>query len=211
MTNRTLPIKQLLKDEFATTKKHFPLFVKILLIMVAISAGSHIVANIMENKDNGVLTIIGAVLAFGFWILQLITDLGLLRISLSIVDGKKAQVSDLFFTKENVLFRYFLSSTLYGIGAIVGLICFIIPGIVFGLATHFYPYFVLEGQGPIQALKSSISLTKGVRWYLFRFALALGLLNLVGALLLLIGLLFTIPISILAAARIFRHLQKHQG
>lgn len=51
---------------------------------------------------------------------------------------------------------------------IIGLILFIIPGIIFSIAFSQAIYFVLiDGLGPIAALKSSWNLTKGKRRFLF--------------------------------------------
>jgi uncharacterized membrane protein len=70
-----------------------------------------------------------------------------------------------------------------------------------------YGYVIVDrGLGPIDALKRSAAITHGARLALFGFAIVLMLLNIVGALALLIGLFVTIPISMVAMAYVYRKL-----
>jgi uncharacterized membrane protein len=83
----------------------------------------------------------------------------------------------------------------------------IVPGIIFFIMFQYYGYFIVDKKmGPVEALKASAALTKGVRWKLFGFGLVIGLLNIGGALLLLLGLFVTIPVSQMAIAHVYRKL-----
>lgn len=91
---------------------------------------------------------------------------------------------------------------------IIGLILLIVPGIIAMLMFVFTPYLVVERKmWPIEAMKESARITKGHRMNLFVLMLMLLGLNIVGALFLLIGLLVTIPISMLAVAHAYRTLE----
>jgi uncharacterized membrane protein len=71
----------------------------------------------------------------------------------------------------------------------------------------FVPYIVIDrGLGPIEAMKESWRVTKGHKWQLFLLFLALIGLNILGAIALIVGLLVTIPITMLAAAHAYRTL-----
>ncbi len=59
---------------------------------------------------------------------------------------------------------------------------------------------------PISALKESVRITKDVRFKIILFILLLCLLNLAGAVLLFVGLLVTIPLTMLALMHIYRSL-----
>jgi uncharacterized membrane protein len=61
--------------------------------------------------------------------------------------------------------------------------------------------------GPVEALKQSGALTQGAKWNLFLFGLLLCGVNLLGALVLLIGLFATIPTTMVATAYAYRRLQ----
>jgi uncharacterized membrane protein len=68
-------------------------------------------------------------------------------------------------------------------------------------------YIVLEDHiKPIPALKKSVALTKGHRMKIFECVFAAILINIAGALVVLIGLLFTIPLTMIAFALIYKKL-----
>jgi uncharacterized membrane protein len=67
------------------------------------------------------------------------------------------------------------------------------------------PFIVIERAfGPIEAMKESHRLTYGHKWKLLGFTLLLLLINLLGALALIVGLLVTIPVSTLAFVHAYR-------
>ena len=65
-----------------------------------------------------------------------------------------------------------------------------------------------KGLPPIEALRESARLTKGKRWKLLGFAVCMILLNILGAIALGVGLLVSMPISMLATMRAYRALSK---
>jgi len=63
---------------------------------------------------------------------------------------------------------------LYTLITLVGTILLIIPGIIWGIKFQFFGYFIVDkGLEPIEALKRSAAITKGVRWSLLFLALSL--------------------------------------
>lgn len=58
----------------------------------------------------------------------------------------------------------------------------------------------------VAALRRSAEITRGNRWQLFGFLIVLLLLNIVGLLALVIGVLITSAVSILALAHVYRRL-----
>lgn len=139
------------------------------------------------------------------WIIKMIVDLGTINISLKIVENKKAVFADLLCYKP--LLDYTFASLIYFVIIILGLICLIIPGIIFSIRLQFYSYLIVDlGLGPIEALKKSWEMTKGKVWNLFLLGALLMLLNLAGMLLFLVGLVATTPISMIAMAKVYRKL-----
>jgi uncharacterized membrane protein len=90
---------------------------------------------------------------------------------------------------------------------LLGLAC--LPILVYVIVMFMFAPFVIvdRGVGPIEALKESKSLTEGVRWELFLFWAALVVLNILGLVALLIGLLITYPVSSMATNYVYRKLQ----
>lgn len=76
----------------------------------------------------------------------------------------------------------------------------------------FSTFLVVDrGLGPLDALKTSMELTKGNRWPLFGFALLTALIVALGVLALGVGLLVAIPIVGLATAYAYRLLSGVPG
>ena len=83
------------------------------------------------------------------------------------------------------------------------------PGIIFACVFGFYGFVIAErgdGVGVIESLQRSADVTRGHRWQLFGLGVVLFLINVVGALLFLVGLIFTLGISLLAWAYTYRTL-----
>lgn len=141
----------------------------------------------------------------GFFASMLIS-LGWIRVSLEVTRGVKPEVGDLF--KFDGYGPYILASLLFALGFYVGLILCIIPGIIFAVAFGFYGFVIAErGVGVMDSLKESADLTRGNRWQLFGLGIVLLLINFVGALLCGIGLIFTLGITIIAWAYVYRTLR----
>ena len=104
--------------------------------------------------------------------------------------------------------QYLAVKILTGIIVFVGFILLVVPGIIAALMLMFGNYLVVDkGLGPIAAMKESMRITKGSRWKLLLFVLALAILNIVGALCVLVGLLVTIPVTMLAMVHAYRTLE----
>jgi uncharacterized membrane protein len=99
------------------------------------------------------------------------------------------------------------ASILVGIIVIVGLILLVIPGVIAAVALVFATFLVLDkNMSPIEALKESMRITKGRRLSIAGLLIVLGLLNILGFLLLAVGLLVTVPVSLIALVHAYRTL-----
>lgn len=122
-------------------------------------------------------------------------------------DTETATIGDAW---QPQLFWPFLgASLLIGIMVFIGLLIFVIPGIIVAMVFYFTTYIVVDKNlGPINALKESARITEGHRWRLFLFSLAVVGINLVGALVFFVGLFITVPITALALIHIYRTLEQ---
>lgn len=152
----------------------------------------------------------GFVLRIVLLLVTMVITLGWMNIGLKIVDGKPTKITDLFPIDQRI-FNYIIGSIVYFVIVIVGYLLLIVPGIILGIKYSLYGYFILEGAGPIEALKLSGQATQGAKADLFALNLLLFLINLAGMLALLIGLLATIPATIIAQAYAYRKLQAQLG
>lgn len=88
-------------------------------------------------------------------------------------------------------------------------VLFILPfalgAVYFGIKYGFYSYPITDHHAnAIDSLRISSELTKGIK--LIGFGIVLGLINVLGALALVVGLLLTIPTTLLAMAHVYRQL-----
>ena len=148
--------------------------------------------------------------AFGVWaigfILSSLVSLGLVRITLKIAEDKGVNFKDLI-GEAHLLVTYIIAQILSTLAIGLGLVLFIIPGIIAGLGLMFVQYVIVDKElGAIDALKESWKMTKGYKFKLLLFVFALVALNILGAIALMVGLLVTAPISIVATAYVYKKL-----
>jgi uncharacterized membrane protein len=129
------------------------------------------------------------------------------KIGLGFVDRKPSDFADLY-SGYTYFWKMLGTGILYFLIVLAGTILLIIPGIYWAVRYRFSMYAVIdEGLGPVDAIKRSGQLTRGVWWHLFLFYLVMIGINIIGTCLCIIGLLFAIPVMIVAEAYIFRSLK----
>lgn len=69
-------------------------------------------------------------------------------------------------------------------------------------------FAVIDGARTLVSLRTSATLVRGQVWRLLGFFAVLALLNIAGALFFLVGLLVTVPVSMLAYAHVYHQLQR---
>lgn len=146
----------------------------------------------------------GAILGF---VLSALVNLGWARIGLLRSDGREGSFEAFFGTMGRIV-TYIFASILAFVAVGVGFALLVIPGIYLAVKLSLFSFVIVDDPqaGPMDALKESWRLTDGVWWQLFLFYLVTGLINTLGAVLVGVGLLVTIPLTIIAWARVFRSL-----
>ena len=169
------------------------------LVVGSISVG--IDASLTGSLDE--TTAAGAVVD---WIPSTLISMGVAAFYLKAHDTTDA-VSLSLLWHPHPFWKYFAATIVVWIGIILGLILLIVPGIIFALMFMFATIIVIDRErGPIEAMKESMRITRGHKWPLLGFALVLVLLNVLGLLALGVGLLVSIPVSLLAFVHAYRTL-----
>lgn len=172
------------------------------LIILFINFVPSIILNFLPKDFVFPTLILGGI----FFVVTQVVNIGSIFIYLSVAKGEKGNFGDLLSHYE-FFFSFVVASILSFVVILVGLILFIIPGIILAIRLSFWAYALVEGNlGPIAALKESWRITKGQTINLSIFYLLLGLLNLVGLLALGVGLFITTSITQLATVFVFRKL-----
>lgn len=179
-------------------KANFWFFVGLIVINIVINA----IPGLFQNANQLVLMIINLAAA----VVNVIITIGMMKISLKFVNGEKAEYADLF-NGYQLFWGYLGAAILYGIMVFLGTLLLVIPGIILALMFGLFGYVIVSKQlGPIYALKRSAAVTAGARWQMFLFVLVAILMNIAGAICLLVGLLATVPTTMVAAAYIYKKL-----
>ncbi len=141
-----------------------------------------------------------------FYAVNMIVGMGIIKVSLKLVDGQKPEYSDLYASYP-LFWSYLAASVLFGIMAGIGYMLLIIPGIIVSLQFGMFGYLVIDkGSAAIQSLQQSSKVTNGAKWNLFGLGLLSILINIIGLLLLGIGLIATVPTTLVAWAYAYRKL-----
>lgn len=137
-----------------------------------------------------VLGLVGIVISF-------IVQAGVWRAGLAVTRGGQPAVSQ--FTETDNLGPYILTSIVVGLGAAVGFLLCIIPGIIWLIFTAYAPLLALDkGAGPGDAISQSINWVKSQFAVVGVLLLVCWLLYWVGLILCCVGLLVTIPVALVA-------------
>lgn len=168
--------------------------------IVLVAAIIQVVLNFVLSSDNIVFSLIFSVVV---GVVSLLIQAALVRGALHEVDGIKPAFGS-FFQFGNVA-AVIIAGILVGIATSIGFVLLIIPGIVITFFTWWTFQFVIDrGDEPIPAIKASAQAIASNGGTLFVLALALVGINIVGALLFLVGLLASIPITIIAGTYAYR-------
>jgi len=152
-----------------------------------------------------------ALVAFVSWVLSIVVTLGIMRLGLRFVDGGRGELADLF-ANIPLIVSYLIASIIVAIIVTVGFLLLVIPGIYLGLRLQFYPWSIIDKEsGPVGSVEHSWTITRGSAWQLFLFAIVLFFVNVLGLLALGVGLLVTVPLSLVAFAHVYRSLEGSTG
>ena len=175
----------------------------LLLITLVIIVIDVIISGIGQATGNNVVAALFSLIG---WIVGLWLAFGLIRATIAVTKGERPEVAMLFETEG--LGPYILASILFGIGVAIGIVLCVIPGIIFAVVYHFYGYVIVENPatGAIDSLKKAADISRGHRWELFGLFIVLILINIVGVIACLVGVLFTAGISAVAVAYAYRSL-----
>lgn len=192
-------IQDCLAAGWATFKRRPGFFVLITLLALVIDG---IASGILDAAagDSALLKLLAVLVHL---VVQSVVGLGMSRVTLHAVDDVDATSLHDAWEPQYIL-PFLGASILFSVMVGLGFVFLIIPGVILAVVFGFWPYPIAEGAGPINALSYSRLITKGHRWQIFFFFLVLFLVNVLGFIVLVVGLLVSIPVSALAMAHAYR-------
>jgi uncharacterized membrane protein len=230
MPRKSFSYSEVLGFGWRVMKSNFWFFVGVTIVVSLISFSGQIAGGIMTRHQK-VISPFWFFAALGVsFIIQIIVRIGLVKIALGFCDSQKPRFSTLFKGLDCFL-RYIVTGLLYGLIISGASIACVLPLVLLTEVLHnpFFAvplfatlsilllvllikfslcfYFVIDkGLGPIKALKASNQATEGAKWPLIVFFILCSLINLLGMLCFLVGLLATVPTVMVATALVYRQL-----
>ncbi|MBX4192577.1 DUF975 family protein [Candidatus Parcubacteria bacterium] len=197
--NDPFSIKEAIKFGWEKTRAHSGLIFKVVLTIFGLQIAQSVVQHTLGASIEGVFAYLILV------IVNVVVGVGALVISLNIQRGHHAEYSQIIPPLEMVV-RYFFATILACIMIVVGFILLIIPGIYLALRFSMVRFAAIDGKGIFDALKESGKLTHGVKWKLLGFFIVVVALNILGFLALFVGVLVTVPVTMIASAYVYQKL-----
>lgn len=199
MSNAPFSIGEALRFGWNTLKQNVWFFVLILIIAGLVTQ----IPSMLGGKE-GTATGLFSLIA---WVLQMLINLGLNKIALMLHDGTKPTWKELFM-QYPLLLKYLGAAIIYGVAVAIGLVLLVVPGIYLGIKYAFFGFVMVDKKTSIMdSFKTSAKLTEGVKWELLGFGIVMCVLNILGAIAILIGLFVTIPITLMASVYVYRKLE----
>jgi len=141
-------------------------------------------------------------------LISMVFRMGFINLTLDAVRGNQVYYKTLLNQVSlKKAYRFLVANFLVGLNVFIGLILFIIPGIVYALKYYYVSYLIVDkDMKPREAMKYSSKLTKGVRFKLLGMSFVFGLISLLGVIVLGVGLIPASIVVSLANAYVFNKL-----
>lgn len=150
-------------------------------------------------------------LALALMVFSIIVKIGYTKIFLRIYDGEKPKFSEIF-REYNLFLKYVGTLILNLVAVFVGLVLLFFPGFFLAVRLSFSLFIAVDTKvGPLTALKESFAITKGNFWKLLGFWIIILLINMIGFMIVWVGLLATMPITMFASIYVYRELSKSKA
>ena len=140
-------------------------------------------------------------------VFQVVTGIGLTRIQLDVVDGKKPNFAELF-DPQALFWKYLWTTVVYSLIVFGGLLLLVVPGVIWAIKYQFALTLVVDKKmGLNEALKTSGRITKGHKGWLFGLTILVVLMQLATIFTLFIGLIVTVPLANIIYIVVYRYLE----
>ncbi len=203
-----MPVKGFSKREavefgWRTMRANLPVF--LIFLVVSMLAGFFFsgFAGLFEKR----LPVLSLVFNVGYALLTIAINLVGIKLALKFCDNDRRDIGEVIsFTPARFL-KFAAGYILYGLLVGAGLILLIVPGVFFMVKYQYVVYFIADKDTEIvEAFQRSSAITGGIKWELFVFLILLSLINTAGVICFFVGLIVTIPVTMVAMAYVFRRL-----
>lgn len=214
---RPWTVGEVLTEAWEVFKRHWlMLLVGLLLLYVFMAAGQLLSAIPAKRLFGPPMSFVGGQMAIDWdayikttllqtpilLVVQALTLPGFIRMQLQAVRGERVRIETMFGAFK--LFPVMLAAMVINMLAVyLGLVLLVVPGVILGYGLCMFMFGIADGDGAIDSLKKSWAWMNGHKARLFLLILACLGLNVVGALACGVGMLVTMPVSLLSAAIVY--------
>jgi tetratricopeptide (TPR) repeat protein len=204
MAKDAFSIKEALSFGWGIARDHMLFFLGLSIIATFVSLAPQVLIFALGLGQSPGMAV--AAIALVFVLLSALLQLGFIRIALRFCQGQKSGFADLFKSYP-VVPTFFVASLLYILIVLAGSILLVVPGIILAIRLSCYGFSIVDrGTGVLASLKESFRITGGAGMQLFWLILAIMGINVIGTIPLGLGLLWTVPLSLVAYAFAYRKL-----
>lgn len=198
---KVISAESALKFGWRTFKSRPSIFVGSIIIYAAVQGALMLIEGVLPEILTFIISLaVGTLLAIGFMSFYLKAH------------DEPTSVTFKHLWNPKPFWWYLITSLVMGAIVVLGFLALIVPGILFAIAFSMAPYLVVDKRlSTFAALKKSWYMTKGNWLPLLILGIILTVANFIGALLLMVGLLITAPISALAMTHVYKTLSKHHA
>ncbi len=169
----------------------------------AIPGGIQSMSAYMSSTAAAIWSIIFGIASF---VVSVFINIAQANVGLKFVSGETADFPDLV-DKYPKFLDVLVGMILYGLIVLAGFILLIIPGIYWAIRYQFFTYLIIDQDlGPVDAIKRSGQLTRGVWWHMFGLWWTILGINILGFLACCVGMLFAVPVILVTNAYVYRTL-----
>lgn len=193
---------QVLKDAWTKVKPNFWVITNVILLVALVFFTTNLFANYAETK--------GPILSLFSFALTMISEsfmmFAVMKFFLDIYHKRETTVLGIFQNNKK-FYKFFVLYTALNLATLAGVVLLVLPAIYIILTYSFATYILLDQNLDINAsIKESEIITKGHKFELFKFWFWLLILNVFGGAFFFVGLVVTLPITILAIIEVYKML-----
>lgn len=201
MEAKNFSIGEVISFGWSKVKEKFWFWGSISFIFMLLNGISSDVTKKLDNNSGSAI-----IVSIIFTIIGMILQIGVIKLALNSIDNKTLEYSELY-SNGKYFWKYLGASLLVGLITLLGFLLLIVPGIYWAIKYQFTTYLIIDQNLSItEAMKKSGELTHGIKLELFLLGLTFIGVVILGAIALLIGLLWAIPVTWLATAYIYKKL-----
>lgn len=158
-----------------------------------------------------ILTFVVSDIFFLSTLVNVFMNIIIISTSLRIIEKKKVGFNNLIDDFNwKIFFNFLIAHILISVFTVIGFALLIVPGFVVATMLSMTSYMLVDKKESHfwQAIKASKKITSGFKWRIFVFWVVAVGVNILGAIALGVGLLFTLPLTVIAFTLIYKELSK---